>query len=285
LNYKFCAGFGILEKELWQGPLASSPHRPIAACPGPRARGSTAVVSSPLATSRRRGRPPATPPPRAAHAATVPCALIPRCHGHRRSTPYHDSSRQLAVRAMPRQPRAPPKLGPPLRTVGHRSELTTSHRRRLLPSLRPHCRCRPPSSTLRPGQHYHQLRSSPGDLDVHFNASFDPFSGLPPTTIPRLIAPSWRLNLGESSTTPLPQINCPPSRQPPRATPSTGLAVGRSNFTGEPPASGGGDPLPCFPGWAEKAEEAGLLSQAGRVLLWTEPKVHSTVYPFPLDLF
>jgi hypothetical protein len=55
LNYKIYARFGILEKELWQGPLASSPRRPIAACPGPRVRGSTVVAWSP----------PATPPPRA----------------------------------------------------------------------------------------------------------------------------------------------------------------------------------------------------------------------------
>jgi hypothetical protein len=105
-----------------------------------------------------------------------------------------------AGRATPRQPRAPPELGPPLRTVGHRSELTTSHRRRLLPSLWPHRWCRPPSSTLRPGQHDHQLRPSPRDLDIHFNASFNPFSGLPPMTIPRPSVPSRRLNLGESST-------------------------------------------------------------------------------------
>jgi hypothetical protein len=110
LNYKVCAGFGIIEKELWQGPFASSPRQPIAACPGPHARGSAAVAWSL----------PAMPPPHATHATTAPCALIPRCHGHRRSTPYHDSSRQLAVsfhllaspftsatlqhRALPRQP-------------------------------------------------------------------------------------------------------------------------------------------------------------------------------------
>jgi hypothetical protein len=97
IEYKVCADFGILEKELWQGPLASSPRRPKATCPGPRARGSAAVAWSLPTTSRRCGWPPATPPPCAAHAATAPCALIPRCHGHRRSTPYHDSSRQLAV--------------------------------------------------------------------------------------------------------------------------------------------------------------------------------------------
>jgi hypothetical protein len=136
LNYKVCVGFGILEKELWQGPLASSPRQPIAACPSPRARGSAAVAWSPPATSRRHGRPPAMPPPRAAHAATAPCALIPRCHGHKRSTPYHGSSRQLAVSfpllaspftsatlqhcALPRQP-AP--VGLSLGNLEHRPNL------------------------------------------------------------------------------------------------------------------------------------------------------------------
>jgi hypothetical protein len=35
-------GFGILEKELVAGPLASRPRQPIAACPGPRTRGNAA---------------------------------------------------------------------------------------------------------------------------------------------------------------------------------------------------------------------------------------------------
>jgi hypothetical protein len=136
LNYKVCAGFEILEKELWQGPIASSPRRPIAACPGPRAHGSAAVAWSPPATSRRRDRPHATPPPRAAHVATASCALIPRCHGHRRSTPYHDSSRQLAVSfpllaspftsAMLQHcvlPRQPPSVGLRLGNLEHRPNL------------------------------------------------------------------------------------------------------------------------------------------------------------------
>jgi hypothetical protein len=95
LNYKVWAGFGILEKELVAGPFASSPRRPIAACPGPRARGNAPVAWSPPATSRRRGRPPATPPPRAVHAVTAPRALSRAATVQRRSQ-FHflDSSHQ-----------------------------------------------------------------------------------------------------------------------------------------------------------------------------------------------
>jgi hypothetical protein len=95
LNYKVWTGFGILEKELVAGPFASSPRRAIAACPGPHARGNAPVAWSPPATSRRRGRPPATPPPRAVHAVTAPGALSRAATVQRRSQ-FHflDSSRQ-----------------------------------------------------------------------------------------------------------------------------------------------------------------------------------------------
>jgi hypothetical protein len=158
----------------------------------PLSRAATVTGEAPPTTTPR-GSSPFAPPARLVvhlcHAA-APCAPMPATAG----------------RATPRQPRAPLELGPPLRTVGHRSELTTSHRRHLLPSLWPHRRCRPPSSTLRPGRHDHQLRPSLRDLDVHFNASFDPFSSLPSMTIPRPSAPSWGLNLSESSTAPSPPL-------------------------------------------------------------------------------
>jgi hypothetical protein len=95
LNYKVWTGFGILEKELVAGPFASSPRQPIAACPGPRTCGNAPVAWSPPATSRRRGRPPATPPPRAVHAVTAPGALSRAATVQRRSQ-FHflDSSRQ-----------------------------------------------------------------------------------------------------------------------------------------------------------------------------------------------
>jgi hypothetical protein len=94
LNYKVWAGFGILKKELVAGPFASSPRRPIAACPGPRVHGNTPVVWSPPATSRWRGRPLATPPPCAVHAVTAPGALSRAATVQRRSQ-FHflDSSR------------------------------------------------------------------------------------------------------------------------------------------------------------------------------------------------
>jgi hypothetical protein len=55
----------------------------------------------------------------------------------------------------------------------------------LLPPLQLHHRCRPSPTTLQHGRHGHKLRPSPLNLDVHFNASLDPFSGLPPATLLR----------------------------------------------------------------------------------------------------
>jgi hypothetical protein len=63
-------GFGILEKELVAGPLASSPRRPIAACPGRRARGNAAWRGHhPPPHAGAAGR-----PPRLIHA---PCMRSP----------------------------------------------------------------------------------------------------------------------------------------------------------------------------------------------------------------
>jgi hypothetical protein len=59
----------------------------MAACPGPRMRGNAAVAWSPPATSRRRGRPPATFLPRAAHAATAHAPLSHAAVVRRRSIP------------------------------------------------------------------------------------------------------------------------------------------------------------------------------------------------------
>jgi hypothetical protein len=69
----------------------------------------------------------------------------------------------------------------------YRTLLLAAHatRRRLLPPLRLHRRCQPSPTTLQHGRHGHKLRSSPLNLDVHFNASLDPFSGLPPATLLR----------------------------------------------------------------------------------------------------
>jgi hypothetical protein len=105
-----------------------------------------------------------------------------------------------------------------------------------------------------------------------------------PPAYSRPSAPSWRATHGESPTAPPPQIKCPPSRQPPDPPPPpVSLSAGQIS-----PAScrrRGRNPLPCFPGWAEMAEGVGPFGRAGRFLRWTEPKVHSAVYQFPLDLF
>jgi hypothetical protein len=171
------------------------------------------------------------------------CLTVHLCHAAAPRAP----TPATAGRATPRQPQAPPELGPPLRTVGHRSELTTSHRRHLLPSLWPHRRCWPPSSTLRTDRHDHQLRPSPRDLDVHFNASFDPFSGLPPMTIPRPSAPSWRLN---SVSLPPPHrlksIVHPAGNLPKPPPPPVSLSAGRISPVSHRRQGGGRSP-PLFP--------------------------------------
>jgi hypothetical protein len=78
-------------------------------------------------------------------------------------------------------------------------------------------------------------------------------------------APSWRLNPGESPTAPPPQIECPPSRHPPRPAPSTGLAAGCRNRPVPPPLSAMGE-LPCFC--------SGLPVHGGRpILVWARPVV------------
>jgi hypothetical protein len=103
----------------------------------------------------------------------------------------------------------------------------------------------PPLVLLRPHLLHPEHRPSPRDLNVHFNASLDPFSGLPsPTTLPRPSTPSWRATLGEP-----PAAFCLKSEPPsPGATPGLfprrPTTVGRPNFTGEPPASGGGGKFP-----------------------------------------
>jgi hypothetical protein len=74
------------------GPLASSPRWPIAMCPGPRARGSSAVVWSP----------PATPPPRAGGPSAVGHALDTGSHRpHVRHPPPEDAPILSSLRKKP----------------------------------------------------------------------------------------------------------------------------------------------------------------------------------------
>jgi hypothetical protein len=106
----------------------------------------------------------------------------------------------------------------------------------------------PPPVLLRPHLLHPEHCPSPRDLNVHFNANLEPFSGLPPMTLPRPNTPSSRATLGEppaafclKSEPPSPGATLKPfSRRP--------TTAGRPNFTGEPPTSGGGGIfLPCFP--------------------------------------
>jgi hypothetical protein len=84
LNYKVCAGFEILEKESVTGPLASSTCRPIATCPGPRARGSSSgvVTAHHLTPVQSAGRHASCTRRTCGHNVVCP---YPRCHGHRES--------------------------------------------------------------------------------------------------------------------------------------------------------------------------------------------------------
>jgi hypothetical protein len=59
----------------------------------------------------------------------------------------------------------------------------------------------PPSVLLRPHLLHSEHRPSPRDLNVHFNASLEPFSSLPLTTLPHPNMPSWRATPGEPPTT------------------------------------------------------------------------------------
>jgi hypothetical protein len=86
-----------------------------------------------------------------------------------------------------------------------------------------------------------------------------------PPAYSRPSTPSWRLNPGESPTAPPPQIECPPSRHPPRPTPSIGLTAGCLNRPVPPPPSAM-DELPCFC--------SGLPVHGGRpILVWARPVV------------
>jgi hypothetical protein len=93
---------------------ASSTRRtcsPRAVCPYP-------------ALPRSQEKHPLPPLLMPAHCFLPPARLaVHLCHAAAPRAP----TPAIAGRATPRQPRAPPKLGPPLRTVDHRSELTTSH--------------------------------------------------------------------------------------------------------------------------------------------------------------
>jgi hypothetical protein len=146
---------------------------------------------------------------------------------------------------------------------------------------REHPRCQPAPVLLRPHLLHPEHRPSQRDLNVHFNASLDPFFGLPCPSMP-----SWRATHGEPPAAFCLKSEPPSTGATPRLFPRRPTTVGRPNFTDEPPASGGGGiSLPCSLGWTGLPSRLGRFGRTGRVLQWTEPKVHSTVYQFPLDLF
>jgi hypothetical protein len=104
----------------------------------------------------------------------------------------------------------------------------------------------PPPVLLRPHLLHPEHRPSPRDLNVHFNASLDPFSGLPPTTLHHPSMPSWRATLGEPPTAFCLKSEPPSPRATPGLFPHRPTTVGRPNFTGKPPASGGGGQFPSL---------------------------------------
>jgi hypothetical protein len=180
----------------------------MAMCPSPRACGNAAVAWSPPATSRRRGRPPATFPPRIAHAATAPCALISRCRGPKEKHPLYrnSSSHQLAVPLPCRQllssamrtslaptPHRRPRLHLPEhhRALEHLTDLSflvDEHHTDPSPA---HPSARPPSP---PPFAPNRDPCRPGLLPGHFPAGQPDSAGEPPTMrefFPPLFLLSW----------------------------------------------------------------------------------------------
>jgi hypothetical protein len=162
------------------------------------------------------------------------------------------STPATACRTTPSQPpRAPSGLGPPPWTVGRRSKLTTGHLASSYSSPAAASLVCSSSLTLRPGRHGHQLRSSPRNLDVHFNASLDPFSSLPPLTLPHPSAAS-----AESHSRWVFPLSTAQSRTPePPTFPSTYFPTGlrppaHQNRPAPPPVTTTST-LPYFFSWAK----------------------------------
>jgi hypothetical protein len=187
----------------------------------------------------------------------------PPPHG-RRCSPAATTAPRAARAAITRAP-YPLTTGPEVKLFTPLPTLTVEFSPHRSSSPLPPClshRRPPPPVLLRPHLLHLEHRLSPRDLNVHFNASLEPFSGLPPPTLPRPSTPSWRATLGEP-----PAAFCLKSEPPsPGATlkpfPCRPTTVGRPNFTGEPPTSRGDFSSPVFPRWAETAVRAGPC-QAG----------------------
>jgi hypothetical protein len=96
-----------------------STRRPIAACPGPRARGSSGgvVTARHLTPARSAARHASSTRRTCGHGAVCP---YPRCHGHKEAPLFH----LLAPRSPPRLSSAPPS---PPRALPRRPRTSPSH--------------------------------------------------------------------------------------------------------------------------------------------------------------
>jgi hypothetical protein len=129
--------------------------------------------------------------------------------------------------------------------------------RRLLPSAVRTSRRQPPTPHPRPRLHLPEHHRALGYLtDLSFLTDehpSDPSSelSLPPSS------PPPRAHTGEPPFVQKPKLGSSSSRACATTVSSPTPAVGRSDFTDEPPAVGGGVPLPCFLGRAKTPRKAG----------------------------
>jgi hypothetical protein len=197
------------------GQPAHRPFSPARARLGvvPTARSATArrAIAVPIAAS-------CLSPPRATHAACrvqhsepmsgrwrPACTIAARspATSRRHCRPTLLTSRHLRSTRCTCSHR--PCTLPPHRQSGGKVIHSSSHSYHRAPATpleppSPSClshRRSPPLVLLRPHLLHPEHRPSPRDLNVHFNATLDPFSGLPPTTLPRPSTPSWRATHGE----------------------------------------------------------------------------------------
>jgi hypothetical protein len=183
---------------------------------------------------RRHSWPPATPPPRAAHVATAPCALISRCCG-------------------PEEKHLPPTSTPP------RASAAPLPCCRLLPSAVRTSRRQAPTPHPRPRLHLPEHHRALGYLtDLSFLTDECPSNPSPELSLPPSSTPP-RAHTGEPPSVQMPKLGSSSSRACATAVSSPSPAVGRSDFTGDPPASGGRISPPLLPRPGQNTEEGGAV--------------------------
>jgi hypothetical protein len=119
-------------------------------------------------------------------------------HG-RRCSPAATTAPRVARAAIARAP-YPLTTGPEVKLFTPLPTLTVEFSPHRSSSPSPPCLGHsrpPPPILLRPHLLHPEHRPSPRDLNVHFNASLEPFSGLPLMTLPHPSTLSWRATLGE----------------------------------------------------------------------------------------